>query len=576
MRTKRILIVDDNQDNVYLLRALLEEHGYEVIEASNGAQALEKAAQYPPDLIVSDILMPVMDGFALCRAWMKDARFQSVPFVFYTATYTDDRDRDFALELGAQEFIVKPAEPEEFTRRIKQSLKPTERAADPPPLQPADVTHEQEEIGYLKQYNEVLVHKLESKLISLERANRKLKQDIIERERAEAERARLEEQLIQAQKMESVGRLAGGVAHDFNNMLGVIFGYTELALDRLKPEDPLHADIKEIQRAAQRSADLTRQLLSFARKQTVAPEALDLNRVVSDVSRMLRRLIGEDIELICEFDPDVWPVKMDRGQMDHILTNLCVNARDAISGTGRIVIRTRNRAAHDVDAAAHGDRVPGDTVELSISDTGCGMTSEVLNQIFEPFFTTKPEETGTGLGLSSVYGAIHQNDGRISVKSKPGEGSTFSIYLPRYSHKPEQAKRASEFVVVEGSGETVLLVEDEPAIMRICKSVMEGFGYRVLAATSPSEALRKADQYPGSIDLLVTDVVMPEMNGRDLADNLLALYPRMKRLYMSGYATDLIARHNVLNEGAHFIQKPFSSKALGAKLREALGADDSR
>ena len=392
----------------------------------------------------------------------------------------------------------------------------------------------------------------------------------VERKQAEEEREILQAQLIQAQKMESVGRLAGGVAHDFNNMLGVILGYTGLVLEQTNPSDPLSKYLQQIHKAAERSADLTRQLLAFARKQTVAPQVLDLNNTVEGMLRLLRRLIGEDIDLAWLPGRELWPVKMDHSQLDQILANLCVNARDAIAGVGKVTIETANTVFDAEYCARHAGFVPGDYVLLAVSDNGCGMDAETLSRIFEPFFTTKEVGQGTGLGLASVYGAVTQNNGLINTYSEPGQGTTFKIYLPRHTDIVVQATAEPQQAAARGS-ETVLLVEDEPMMLELTMSMLEQLGYTVLAARTPGEAMRLAREHSGSIDLLITDVVMPEMNGRDLAGNLLALYPGMKCLLMSGYTANVIAHHGVLEEGVHFLEKPFLMTDLAANIRKALG-----
>jgi PAS domain S-box-containing protein len=381
---------------------------------------------------------------------------------------------------------------------------------------------------------------------------------------------KLEAQLRQAQKMESVGRLAGGVAHDFNNMLGVILGYTEMAMERVEPEAPLHADLKKIQGAAQRSADLTRQLLAFARKQTVSPKVIDLNKTIESILKLLFRLIGEDIDLAWQPGKEVWPVKMDPTQVDQILTNLCVNARDSIVDTGKVTIETGKASFDEEYCAHHADFVPGEYVLLAVSDNGCGMDEETQAHLFEPFFTTKEVGKGTGLGLATVYGAVKQNNGFINVYSELGQGTTFKIYLPRHLDKTVFLPEKEPDKPGERAHETILLVEDEPAILEMSTIMLERLGYTVLAAATPGEAVRLAQEHPGRIDLLLTDVIMPEMNGRDLAKNLLSTYPDIRRLFMSGYTASVIAHHGVLDQGVHFIHKPFSMKDLGEKLREAL------
>ncbi len=394
--------------------------------------------------------------------------------------------------------------------------------------------------------------------------------DITDRKRAAEEREKLQAQLNQAQKMESVGRLAGGVAHDFNNMLAVITGYADLALEETDPESPLHTDLLEIQKAAQRSADLTRQLLAFARKQTVAPKVLDLNETVAGMLKMLERLIGEDIQFTWQPKAELWPVKVDPSQIDQILANLCVNARDAIAGAGKVTIETGTTAFDEAYCAHHVGFAPGEYVRLAVRDDGCGMDKEMLAHIFEPFFTTKGVGAGTGLGLAMVYGAVKQNHGFIDVYSEPGQGTTFTIYLPRHVGKAGQARTEGAAGPDRRGQETILLVEDESAILKLTTMLLEMQGYAVLPASTPGEAIRLAREHAGEIQLLMTDVVMPEMNGRDLAKNLLSLYPHLKRLFMSGYTADMIAHHGVLDEGVHFIQKPFSIKGLAAKVREAL------
>jgi PAS domain S-box-containing protein len=392
--------------------------------------------------------------------------------------------------------------------------------------------------------------------------------DITERLQAQTESEKLKEQLLQAQKMESVGRLAGGVAHDFNNMLGVILGHAEMALERFNPPQPLMTSLQEISRAAERSANLTRQLLAFARKQTVAPRLLDLNDTVDGMLLMLRRLIGEDIDLMWQPANEPCQVKVDPTQIDQILVNLCVNARDAIDGEGKVAIRTERVSLDLADCTDQTGFLPGDFVRLSVRDNGIGMDKDTLAHIFEPFFTTKG--VGTGLGLATIYGIVKQNNGFINVSSKPGCGTVFQIHLPWYGGQTESIPQEAALKPASGGHETVLLVEDEPAILEMTTALLEYLGYTVLPTSNPDEAIRLARQHVGKIDLLMTDVVMPEMNGRNLARHLLALDPNLKCLFMSGYTDDVVAHHGFLDEGVHFIQKPFSKDELARNLREAL------
>jgi PAS domain S-box-containing protein len=394
--------------------------------------------------------------------------------------------------------------------------------------------------------------------------------DITRHVRAEEEKSHLQAQLFQAQKMESVGRLAGGVAHDFNNMLQTILGYCDLSLARLVGASPVQEWLLEIRKAALRSADLTRQLLAFARKQPVSPKILDLNDSIAAMLRMLQRLIGENIDLAWLPGHSLWPVKIDPSQLDQILANLALNARDSIADTGKITIETRNASLDASYCALNPDCIPGQYVQLTVSDDGCGMDRETLSQIFEPFFTTKELGKGTGLGLATVYGVVRQNQGFVNVYSEPGQGTTFSIYLPSCASDmvaPEEPGPAEEPAT---GTETVLLVEDEETLLFLGQKILQGLGYTVLAANTPMAAIQLAREYGGEIDLLITDVVMPEMNGRDLAQHLSSLRPAMQCLYMSGYTANVIAHHGVLDPGIHFIQKPFSVGGLAGAIREAL------
>lgn len=688
----RILIVDDKQDNLYMLRFLLEGNGYEVDEARHGAEALLKSRQLPPQLIISDLLMPVMDGYTLLRHWKSDEGLKQIPFVVYTATYTEPKDEKLALDLGADAFIIKPTEPEPFINRIREVLaKQREGLLSPPNLPSGD------EQTQIKQYNESLIRKLEEKALQLEQANRalgldlagrqkaeealreseallnevgqiakiggwemdlitrkarwtrgtydiveiepgapipgpdehvsyylpeyrpmvaeairglikedkpldieaqaltakgnvkwfhaigkavrngnqciKIKgtlQDITEQKLAETEREKLQAQLIQAQKMESVGRLAGGVAHDFNNMLGIILGYSELILERGNLSETLQNNIQEIHNAGRRAAEITGKLLAFARRQTISPKVLDLNETVGNMLKMLRRLIGEDIDLAWFPKPGLWPVMADPSQIDQILANLCVNARDAIAGAGKVTIETGMVTFDSAYCSEHAGFVPGDYTMLAVSDNGCGMPPEVLSHLFEPFFTTKEVGKGTGLGLATVYGIVKQNNGFINVYSEPERGTTVKIYLPRHVGKADTIEEQEAVAIPRGHGETVLLVEDDPAILLLAETMLTGLGYKVLEASAPNLALQLAKEHLGTINLLLTDVVMPEMNGRDLAQQVQALDPEIKVLFMSGYTADTVAHHGVLDEGIRFLQKPFSIRDIAHKIRQSL------
>ncbi len=446
--------------------------------------------------------------------------------------------------------------------------------------------------------------------------------DIADRKRAEAERQKLSEQLEHAQRMESVGRLAGGVAHDYNNMLSVIIGYSELALDKVAPDGPLQGDLREILTAAKRSADITRQLLAFARRQPIAPRAIDLNTTVENMLKMLRRLIGEDIELTWRPGDELQSVTLDPSQVDQILANLCVNARDAIPGMGQITIETRNVpleqiepgamdlrevdlgamnpgrvdpdrvdvAPRDVEQAgpAESDRArascagfdeehPRSFVMLSVADDGVGMSSSTKEKVFEPFFTTKDLGKGTGLGLATVYGIVRQNRGFIHIDSEPGLGTTVKVYLPRAGEHQELQSVDREDSSSAGQGQRILLVEDELAILKLDYRILAEAGYEVTPASSAREAIELAERQLEHLDLLITDVIMPDMNGHDLAKVVAVLHPCAKILYVSGYAADAIANHGILEPGVALLRKPFSKRELTTEVRSILdGEPESR
>jgi len=404
-------------------------------------------------------------------------------------------------------------------------------------------------------------------------------QDITERKLEAAERERLQAQIVQSQKMESIGRLAGGVAHDFNNMLGVILGQAELAMRGTAPGSKLNVELTGIVRAARRSSDLTRQLLAFARKQTVAPRVIDLNQAVGDVLSMLCRLLGEEIRLVWAPAAGLWPVRFDPTQIDQILINFAANARDAITGFGTLTVETANFVEAHSEASPLGGcdagrpGMPGDYVVLTVRDDGRGMEPDVLEHLFEPFYTTKELGQGTGLGLATVYGIVRQHGGCIDVSSAPGAGTTFRIYIPRASGEVAGSIAgpvAASDDISYGRGERILLVEDEPSLLDLDRTMLEELGYMVLAAQTPQEALRLAGPGGESFDLLLTDVILPEMSGPELAHRLAEIRPGLRCVYMSGYSADVLAPNGNLDPGVRFLPKPFTMNALAAKVRAAL------
>lgn len=397
-----------------------------------------------------------------------------------------------------------------------------------------------------------------------------VKEDITERKQAEETRAKLEEQLRQAQKMESIGRLAGGVAHDFNNLLTVIQGHISLLQDELPGEDPRLEQLDLIRQASERAAVLTRQLLAFSRQQILAPTRLDLNDLVANLHKMLGRLIGEDITLTTVLQPGLWPVTADPGQLEQVIMNLVINARDAMPTGGKLTIETRNVDLDGSYAQIHLDAPTGPCVMLAVTDTGHGMDEATLARIFEPFFTTKEPGKGTGLGLATVYGIIKQSGGHITVYSEPSQGATFKIYLPASGTAPQRLAQPQAQPVIRGGNETILLVEGDEMVRSLVQRALLRQGYTLLEARWGDEALFLVEQQRGQIDLLVTDVVMPKMNGRELFEQLKALHPRMKVLFMSGYTDDTMVRNGLLAAEIEFLSKPFSPDALAAKVREVL------
>lgn len=394
--------------------------------------------------------------------------------------------------------------------------------------------------------------------------------DITERKQAEAMQAKLEAQLRQAQKMESVGRLAGGIAHDFNNLLTVIQGYCDLIQLRLSAVDPVRNRIALIQQASERATTLTSQLLAFSRKQILAPTVLDLNALVTDLQQLLVRIIGEDIVLQTHLSSAVWPVTADSGQIEQVLMNLVVNARDAMPTGGQLTIETQNVILDDDYAKLHPDLPPGPCVLVAVSDTGCGMSKEIQTQIFEPFFTTKERDKGTGLGLSTAYGIVKQSGGDITVYSEPGQGATFKIYLPASEVGSKITPPVPRQFSSQHGSETILVVEDEEMVRKLVHEALQDQGYTILEARNGQAALTLLAQYQGRVDLMLTDVIMPQMSGRELAERVQERYPQIQVLFTSGYTDDAVVRHGLLEPEVNFLSKPFSPSALAAKIREVF------
>ncbi|GAB4431518.1 MAG: hypothetical protein Kow0031_12630 [Anaerolineae bacterium] len=809
---KTILIVDDLERNLYLLRSILADAGYQIFEARNGSEALGVARQEPPDVIISDVLMPVMDGFSFCRACKQDKQLAAIPFVFYTATYTDPQDEALAFKLGAARFLVRPVETGEFLAMLRQVLREFEQGqlgfSDVPP---------EDETTYFRLYNEVLINRLEHKVVELEQQIRQreevealahlqlaalsatanaivitdtegiiewvnpafstltgyslaesvghnprdlirsgrhsrtfysqmwqtilagsvwqgeiinrrkdgsfyteeqtitpvpdktgrithfvsVKQDVTARKETEArllqtqqrlqqaasagnvglwdwdlrtnkvyfspewkrqvgyadgeisnnfdewqsrvhpddlprclktvndfianpwpgyqlefrfrhkdgsyriilarasllydeagqavrmlgshldittlrelevEKEALAAQVYQAQKVESIGRLASGIAHDFNNMLVPIIGFAELGLIDSPPDSKAANHFSQIKVAGERAKDLTRQLLAFSRHQVLELTAVNLNKLVSDLEKILQRLVRENVEFRLRLAADIGLVTADVGQIEQVLMNLVINASDAMPTGGTLTIETANVTLDETYVAAHLGSRPGPYVMLTVTDTGHGMDSATRERIFEPFFSTKERGKGTGLGLSTVFGIVKQHGGNIWVYSEPDMGATFKVYLP-VTDKPVSNHTPSEQSIAEmpTGTETVLLVEDDDSVREVVNNVLQMYGYRVLAAEDRDRAMALVEAHDGPIDLLLTDVILPKVTGLELYRQLGQIRPKLKVLYMSGYTDDAISQLQTLEKGVAFLQKPFSIRVLLKKIRAALG-----
>ncbi len=676
---KKVLIVDDNAQNLYILQTLLTGHGMDVISAVNGQEALDAAKVSPPDLIVSDILMPVMDGYTLIKTWKEDEALRSIPFIFYTATYTDAKDEAFALKLGANRFIIKPQEPHVIVGVIEECLQ------HQPPVAQSSSGPLGSEMEFFRQHNAVLFQKLEKKMLDLKQANERLNREIEERKKAEeklvkitqaieespvailltdtegnmeyanpkfsqisgyaltdiehlnvsilksgdippqvyrdlwhtvrqgqiwrgelcnqrkdgekfwaylslspmlnaqgqithylammedvSEKRKLEEQLRQAQKLEGIGQLAGGVAHDFNNILTAIIGYAYIAYLNMQKEDPLRGHLKQVLDYSEKAAAITKSLLAFSRKQSTRPSRHNLNALLSNIHEFLRRFLPENIDIQIHCAPEALPVFVDSVQMEQVFMNLATNARDAMSPAGgRFVLSTRLLEISDEFLKTHGYGKPGAFAEITVSDTGCGMDLRTREKIFEPFFTTKEQGKGSGLGLAIVYGIIQQHNGYISVYAEPGQGTMFRILLPIVSDTANREFKKPP-AAVKGGTETLLVAEDDDGIRDLMTTIFRERGYTVIPAADGDEAVQMFAQNRERISLVVLDGIMPKKNGAQVFKEISASRPEIKVLFLSGYSENMIDLKSLEISDVHFLQKPALPSDILKKVRDML------
>jgi two-component system, cell cycle sensor histidine kinase and response regulator CckA len=513
-----LLMLEDNPLDAELIIKALEEAGllcrWDCVETQENFILCLDTGKY--DLILSDYNLPSFDGISALHVFIE--RKLDIPFILISGAIGEETAIE-SLKAGATDYVLKDHLPR-LAPVVKRALQ------------------EKEELRL--------------------------------RKRVEEEKAALQEQLRQSQKMEAIGQLAGGIAHDFNNLLTVIQGYSEIALLSLKQTDPLRNTIIRINEAGMKAANLTHQLLAFSRRQVLEMKVVDLNETIRELNNMLRRMIGEDIELITLQQKDLWHVKVDPRQIDQVIINLAVNARDAMPTGGRLTIETANVYLDTSYTDDHVAIFPGPHVMLSVSDTGMGISPEIMDRIFEPFFTTKERGKGTGLGLSTIYGIINQCGGNIRVYSKPDQGTTFKIYLPQALEASDELKNEASPVQCPRGNETILVVEDDADAKRLTVEILEMQGYLALEAFDGNEALNIAKAYEGNIHLVLTDVVMPQMSGKEMVDHLRMFRPDIKVLFMSGYTDNAIVHHGILYKGLFYIQKPFTIDGLSQKIREVL------
>ena len=580
-----ILLVDDRPDSLLALEAILAELGQNLVKADSGRQALRCVLEQDFAVILLDVHMPGMNGFETASLIRERERSKHTPIVFLTASDPSELAVFRGYSVGAVDYLVKPFAPgilkskvavfvDLFQMREKARQQTEQLAAINQNLERENAERKRAEEELRRSHDE-LERRVQERTAELAKANEALQAELAERERMEKEKTNIEQQLRQAHKMEAIGKLAGGVAHDFNNLVTIITGYSDMLLSRIGPENSTRRELEQIKKAGDRAHSLTRQLLAFSRRQMLQPKVLDLNAVVTNLEPMLQRLIGENIELVIELKPGLGQVKADPGQIEQVIMNLAINARDAMLQGGKLLLQTDNIELDEAYALRHIPTQPGSYVHLAVSDTGCGMDAATQSRIFEPFFTTKEQGKGTGLGLSTVYGIVKQSGGYIWVYSEPGQGTTYKIYLPRVAAPADSVLPVTHWSKLPQGTETLLLVEDEPEVRWLVRDMLQHLGYTILEARHGIEAQVLSIQHPGPIHLLVTDVVMPQMSGREIAEQLTSEHPETKVLYMSGYTDDAVVRHGVLAAEIAFLQKPFTPEALARKVREVLDGQTS-
>lgn len=677
---KKVLIVDDVAENRYILEKVLGGHQMEVMSAQNGQAALDKAYANPPDLIISDILMPVMDGYTLCKIWKSDDHLKNIPFIFYTATYTDPKDETFAKNLGADLFIIKPQEPNVIIETIKEIIE-KDHVVQSAQYQPLG-----SEMEFFRQYNEILFRKLEKKVLDLELLNRRLNQEIEEHKQTEeklfklsqsieespvafvlmdvngnleyvnpqffrisgyaprnmiglnvkslqptgsqtddfqeawesvgadniwrgemqikkqdgecfwayltllplknpeghvnsmmmimedtSEKRQLEAQLIQSQKLEGIGQLAGGVAHDFNNILTAIIGYAQLVYLNMQSDDTNRGHIKHILDYSEKAATITKSLLAFSRKQTTNLSCFNVNDLISDFQKLLLRLMPENIEIQTQFTSQKLSVLVDQVQLEQVIMNLATNARDAMPDGGLIIIATNMTEIDQEFIKSNGYGRTGSYAQITMADMGRGMNRQTLDKIFEPFFTTKEPGKGTGLGMTIVYNIVSRHNGFITVESEPGKGTRVRILLPIVEAAEDVNGSKTEEYIEQGGARTILVAEDDSGIRDLITTILTERGYEVIGVADGVEAVKQFSENREKVSLVMLDGIMPKKNGREAYLEIRAMKPDVKVIFMSGYLENMLDFDHLMEREIHFLQKPVLPLDILKKIQELLG-----